>query len=70
MIGDSDVDVSTARNLNMPVGIVSWGYTKTPVGQMGADFVIECPTDLPGLLRSVARKNEIAAGIPLTNSQP
>ena len=40
MIGDSAVDVATARALSMTVGIVTHGYARQPVETLGADFLI------------------------------
>jgi phosphoglycolate phosphatase len=41
MIGDSDTDVKTARAANVPVVVVSFGYTEIPVHELGADAVID-----------------------------
>ena len=40
MIGDSPTDVAGARNADMPVIVVNYGYTTTPVLELGADAVI------------------------------
>lgn len=47
MIGDSATDVAAARNANVPVIVVSYGYTKTPAAALGADAVIDRMADLP-----------------------
>jgi phosphoglycolate phosphatase len=41
VIGDSAVDVATARAVNIQVGIVTHGYAREPVRALGADFLIE-----------------------------
>jgi phosphoglycolate phosphatase len=41
LIGDSAVDVATARAVNMQVGVVTHGYAREPVRTLGADFLIE-----------------------------
>jgi phosphoglycolate phosphatase len=41
MIGDSDTDVNTAKAAGVPVIVVSFGYTETPVRALGADLVID-----------------------------
>jgi len=41
MIGDSETDVLTARAANVPVIVVSFGYTEIPVRELGADIVID-----------------------------
>jgi len=48
LIGDSGVDVATARAVPMPVGIVTHGYARAPVANLGADFLIDCLSSLPG----------------------
>lgn len=55
MVGDSATDVNTARAANIPVVLVSFGYTLVPAHELGADRVIDSFDDLtrvlPGLLR-------------------
>ena len=46
-VGDSDTDVMTARAAGMPVMLVGWGYSDTPVAELGADAVIDKVDDLP-----------------------
>jgi phosphoglycolate phosphatase len=41
LIGDSDTDVKTARAANVPVIVVSFGYTEIPAHELGADAVID-----------------------------
>ncbi len=50
MIGDSGTDVATARAINMPVGIVSFGYARNAVTTLGADFLIDKLSSLPAAL--------------------
>jgi phosphoglycolate phosphatase len=40
MIGDSHTDIETARAAGTPVIAVDFGYTATPVSQLGPDLVI------------------------------
>ncbi|MEP9353867.1 phosphoglycolate phosphatase [Xanthobacter sp. KR7-65] len=40
MVGDSMTDVLTARATGVPVVAVSFGYTETPPGELGADRLI------------------------------
>ena len=47
MVGDSATDVAAARNANVPVVVVSYGYTETPADDLGADAVISDMRDLP-----------------------
>jgi phosphoglycolate phosphatase len=41
MIGDSDVDIRTAKAAHVPVVAVSFGYTEIPVAELGPDRVID-----------------------------
>jgi len=50
LIGDSAVDVETAKALHMPVGIVTHGYSRSPVANLGADFLIDDLSSLPTLI--------------------
>jgi phosphoglycolate phosphatase len=47
MIGDSAADVGAARAAGVSIGVVTWGYTRVPVGDLGADFVLDSLTNLP-----------------------
>jgi phosphoglycolate phosphatase len=41
MIGDSINDVAVARAAGVPAVVVRYGYTRTPVEELGADAIIE-----------------------------
>ncbi len=41
MVGDSKTDIDTARNAGLPVIAVTFGYTDTPVDQLGPDRIID-----------------------------
>jgi phosphoglycolate phosphatase len=47
MVGDSISDIATARAAGTPVVAVDYGYTETPVGELGPDRVIGALRDLP-----------------------
>jgi phosphoglycolate phosphatase len=51
MIGDSVTDVATARAANVPVILVSYGYTPEPADTLGADAVTAEFADIPVLAR-------------------
>lgn len=53
MVGDSGTDIDTARAAGIPVIAVDFGYTETPVTQLGPDRVIGRYADLPGAVRAV-----------------
>jgi len=47
MVGDSLVDIATARAAQIPVIAVDFGYTDTPVVELAPDRIISHFTDLP-----------------------
>jgi phosphoglycolate phosphatase len=50
MVGDSITDIATARAAGIPVVAVDFGYTRTPVSQLGPDIVI---SHYDGLLAAI-----------------
>lgn len=50
MIGDSPVDVATARAAAVPVIVVPHGYSRVPTEALQADAILEHFAALPGLL--------------------
>lgn len=54
MVGDGDNDLLAARNAGIPVVIVSFGYSKRPPREMGADAVIDHFRDLKATLAAFA----------------
>jgi phosphoglycolate phosphatase len=50
MVGDSSFDVRAARNAQVPVVALSFGYNDLPVHELGADAVIDHFDDLVGAL--------------------
>ncbi len=54
MVGDSMNDVASARGAGLPVVAVSFGYTTTPPGQLGADRLIDDFAALPAALEGLA----------------
>jgi phosphoglycolate phosphatase len=53
--GDSDTDAKTARAANIPVILVTFGYTETPVSELGAQAVIDHFSGLEAALAQCAR---------------
>ena len=53
MVGDSDIDVATARAVGVPVIAVSFGYTRVPPRALGADAVIDHFDELAGALARI-----------------
>jgi phosphoglycolate phosphatase len=51
MIGDSSIDIETARNAGMRAIAVAWGYhNRSRLMEAGATRIIETPSELPALL--------------------
>ncbi|TXN21048.1 phosphoglycolate phosphatase [Methylobacterium sp. WL119] len=48
MVGDSRADIDAAKAAGIPVVAVTFGYTDTPVDQLGPDRVISHFSDVPG----------------------
>ncbi len=50
MVGDAANDAGAARALGVPVILVSYGYTRIPVDELGADLIISEFSQLPEAL--------------------
>jgi phosphoglycolate phosphatase len=55
MVGDSLSDIATARAAGVPVVAVDYGYTETPVGELGPDRVIGALPELPAAVFDLLR---------------
>ena len=53
MVGDSKTDVSTARNANVPVIAVDFGYSDVPIATLRPDHVISAFADLPSAIKAL-----------------
>jgi phosphoglycolate phosphatase len=53
MIGDSATDVATARAANVPVILLSYGYTPQPAHALGGDAVTDDFRDIPRLVQKL-----------------
>jgi phosphoglycolate phosphatase len=53
MVGDSIADVGTARAAGIPIVLVDFGYTRTPVHDLGGDVVISHLDELVKALSDV-----------------
>jgi phosphoglycolate phosphatase len=60
MIGDSRTDVATAKAAGIPVVAVSFGYTEIPVGDLGADRVVDHFDELFAAVRDCIAVSEPA----------
>jgi phosphoglycolate phosphatase len=55
LVGDSAADQKAAKAAGVPCILVSFGYTKTPAADLGADGVIDRFADLPAVLGSMSQ---------------
>jgi len=53
MVGDSKTDVSTARNANVPVIAVAFGYSDVPIPTLRPDRIISAFSDLPAAIEAL-----------------
>ena len=53
MIGDSGTDITAARNADIPVIAVDFGYTPIPVADLAPDRIVSHFDDLPGAIHDV-----------------
>ena len=51
MVGDGRNDVLAARAAGVPVVAVSYGYSRVPAAELGADLVINHFSQLPAALK-------------------
>ena len=54
-IGDSAIDVKTAKNAGIPVVAMSYGYERTPAQDLGADLVLDSFKELQDLLEKTVK---------------
>jgi phosphoglycolate phosphatase len=64
MVGDSAIDIETARSAGIPVVVVSFGYTDIPVAELRPDRLIEHFEQLPEAVFDLARGRALAAAGP------
>jgi phosphoglycolate phosphatase len=55
MVGDSGTDIATARAAGVPVVAVDYGYTETPVDELGPERVISALSELPSAVFELLR---------------
>jgi phosphoglycolate phosphatase len=53
MVGDSETDIDAAKNAKMPSICVSFGYTRQPVTELGADIIIDHFDEFPRALATL-----------------
>jgi phosphoglycolate phosphatase len=51
-VGDSDVDIATARNASLPIISVTWGFrTKTELAALSPDYLVDSPEEIFGIVK-------------------
>jgi phosphoglycolate phosphatase len=60
MVGDSITDVAVAHAAGIPVVAVDYGYSQTPVAELGADRVVSALSALPGAVFDLLRASRPA----------
>ncbi|MCW9034707.1 MAG: HAD-IA family hydrolase [Rhodospirillales bacterium] len=53
-VGDSPNDVQAAQNANLTVVAVSYGYTRVPPAEMGANLLIDLMSELPKAMEQLS----------------
>lgn len=61
MIGDSAVDVGSARALRVPIGLVAHGYRHTDLANIDADFLVEDIASVPEILEAQIESGQALA---------
>ncbi|WLS11532.1 phosphoglycolate phosphatase (plasmid) [Shinella sumterensis] len=59
-VGDSEVDIATGRAAGVPVIALTYGYTKTPLDDLGADRLIDTFAELPDAIASLQAEQAAA----------
>ncbi|MCC7274236.1 MAG: phosphoglycolate phosphatase [Alphaproteobacteria bacterium] len=54
MVGDNEHDVATAHAAGVPIVVVAYGYSRTPLDELGADARIAAFAELPSALDALA----------------
>ena len=56
-IGDSDVDIATAKNAGVPCISVTWGFrSETELRAAGAEYFCHTPADLPQIVETILKR--------------
>ncbi len=53
-VGDSEVDIATARNAGVPLVLVGYGYARIPVVELESDARVDSFRDLPAALAGLS----------------
>lgn len=58
-VGDSEVDIATARNAGVQLILVSYGYSRMPIVELTADAMVHSFRDLPAALAGLKSRVNI-----------
>ena len=70
MVGDSGTDIATARAAGIPVVAVDFGYSETPVAELGPDRLISHFDELPQRCWSCAAASLAGRRCPMSAKMP
>lgn len=56
-VGDSAPDVLAAKAANIPVAVMSFGYSVEPIDELGADVILDHLSQVPAWCRSFTAAN-------------
>src|SRR5690606_5598842 len=56
MIGDSSADVGAARAAGLPVIAVSFGYSRIPAHELGADLVVDSLAEIADAIQALKKR--------------
>jgi len=57
-IGDSEIDLAAAHNADLPIVLVSYGYSLAPPHELEADVLINHFSDLPNALDEISQQQK------------
>ena len=60
MIGDSSTDIAAAKAARIPVIAVTFGYSETPIRELGSDLCIDHFSELPEAVAHIFQLAEVA----------
>ncbi len=58
MVGDTETDIEAAKNARVASVAVSYGYSRVPVAELGADQIIDEFAQLPGALGRLGTRDD------------
>ncbi len=56
MVGDSEVDITTAKAAGLPIVAVTYGYAHTPLNTLAPDALVDRFSEVPAAIAEIANK--------------